>query len=507
MAAEINPADYDTFYQSTAGFIIPTVTGTISCVSSLTIITIILRSRRNTVYHRIMLLVSLSDVLSSTAIALTTMPMPADVIYSYAGPSYGTVATCDAQAHVYTIGTISSVSAICLLNVYYLCKIVFNMEERTFSKTVEPLYCILSFPVGIIFPPFILLGSNGLFNPTPYESYCSISLYPYRCSNTSDGVDCIRGDIIKEKLNLSLMHVFFMIALGIMGLSMLTIICKVYRTEKRMQQQQQQCRTLNNPQNENNDLAIPPTAEDQEEEIFDEDDKTTASSPKSPTAEDAAILNLQHGLTKTVSLQAAMYLSAFVLSYLFTFLTLIQNKSGEFPYADVKYVQVLKVVFQPSRGLFNMLIFIYHKLYQMKSVEKDLYSTCDALRLVFRNPGKIPERVISGMHTEFKHEAEGMFSSRSRGSVEEHSSSPPLSHGEDELDRDAMSSSADISYSPNNLEGSEFGDHEHGLYLVRKGARNPDPVGSSGIDSAELSFEPQSFKDSDVSDASRVFYK
>jgi hypothetical protein len=508
MTTEINPADYDTFYQSTAGFIIPTVTGTISCASSLTIIFIILRSRRNSAYHRIMLLLSISDVLSSTAMALTTIPMPADVIYSYAGPSYGTVATCDAQALVYIIGTTSSVSAINLLNIYYLCKIVFNMEERTFSKKVEPFCFIASFPVGVIFSFF--LRSNGVFNPTPYESYCSISTYPYRC-NASDAVDCIRGDINDQLSgNLivrSLSQAFLMGALGIMGLSMLTIICKVYRTEKRMQQQQkqqqqqqQQCRTLNNPQNESNDLAIP--TKDKEEEIFVEDDKNTASSSKFPTAEDAAVLNLQHGLTKTVSLQAAMYLSAFILSYLFVFLTVIRNKSGEFPYADVKYVQVLKVVFQPSQGLFNMLIFIYHKLYQVKSVEKDLYSTCDALRLVFRNPGKIPERVISGMHTEFKHEAEGMFSSR--GSVE-HSGSPPLSHGE-ELDRDAMSSSANISYSFNNLEGSEFGHNEHGLHLVRKDARNPDSVGSC-IDSAELSFEPQSYKHSDLSEASRFFYK
>jgi hypothetical protein len=69
-----------------------------------------------------------------------------------------------------------------------------------------------------------------------------------------------------------------------------------------------------------------------------------------------------------------------------------------------------------------------------------------------------------------------------------------------------MASSADISYSFNNLEGSEFGHHEHGLHLVRKGARNPDSVGSC-IDSAELSFEPQSYKHSDLSEASRFFYK
>ena len=328
-------------------------------------------------------------MLSSTAMALTTIPMPADVIYSYAGPSYGTVATCDAQGLVYIIGSTSSIAAICMLNIYYLCKIVFNMEESTFRKKVEPLCLIVFFP-GPIFSMFFL-RSNGVLNPTPFESYCSLSLYPYRC-NTSDDLDCIRGDL-NDQVTTSLFQAFVLCSFGIMGLSMLTIICKVYRDERLMRQHQHQHKQSmrpNNPPNENNDLAI--TAQD-EENICREDDKNAASS-KTPTTEQDTP---QHSLTKTVFLQAVMYLSAFIFSYLFSFLTVIQTKSGEFPYADLKVVQVLKVVFQPSQGLFNMLIFIYHKLYQVKRVEKDLYSTCDALRLVFSNPGEIPEKVISGI--------------------------------------------------------------------------------------------------------------
>jgi hypothetical protein len=473
MSTETNPADYDTFYQSTAGFIIPTVTGAISCVSSLTIIFIILRSRRNTAYHRIMLLVSLSDVLSSTAIALTTIPMPADVIYSYAGPSYGTVATCDAQALMFAIGTTSSVSAICVLNiVYYLCKIVFSMEERTFSKTVEPLCFILSFPVGVIFP--FILRSNGVFNPTPYESYCSMSLYPYRC-NDSDAVDCIRGDL-NDQVTTSLARAFLVVSLGIMGLSMLTIICKVYHDEKRMVQQRQICRPPTKPTNERNDLAIPTQDKG---EIFADDDKNKAP-PKSPTAEEDAILHLQHGLTKTVSLQAAMYLSAFILSFSFTFLTIIQNKSGEFPYAELKVVQVLKVVFQPSQGLFNMLIFIYHKLYQVKRVEKDLYSTCDALRLVFGNPGEIPEKVISGILQVQLNEVEKTNDANimAFGNEEDGSDSSPRCESGLEL----------TSIGRTNVQSS--GPSERNKKQRQRGAQL-DEV-ESGIDSDDLSYQEDS---------------
>jgi hypothetical protein len=472
MSTETNPADYDTFYQSTAGFIIPTVTGAISCVSSLTIIFIILRSRRNTAYHRIMLLVSFSDVLSSTAIALTTIPMPADVIYSYAGPSYGTVATCDAQALVFILGITSSVSAICVLNIYYLCKIVFSMEERTFSKTVEPSCFIVFFPGPI--SSMFFLRSNGVFNPTPYESYCSVCLYPYRC-NDSDAVDCIRGDL-NDQVTTSLARAFLVVSLGIMGLSMLTIICKVYHDEKRMVQQRQICRPPTKPTNESNDLVIPTQDKG---EIFADDDKNKAP-PKSPTAEEDAILHLQHGLTKTVSLQAAMYLSAFILSFSFTFLTIIQNKSGEFPYAELKVVQVLKVVFQPSQGLFNMLIFIYHKLYQVKRVEKDLYSTCDALRLVFGNPGEIPEKVISGILQVQLNEVEKTNDANimAFGNEEDGSDSSPRCESGLEL----------TSIGRTNVQSS--GPSERNKKQRQRGAQL-DEV-ESGIDSDDLSYQEDS---------------
>ena len=88
------------FYFTKTGIIIPTITGTVSFLSSALIIFIILRTVTTTrwsAYHRIIFGLSLVDCFTSLAIALTTIPMPKDVIYPFEMPSYGNVVTCEIQ--------------------------------------------------------------------------------------------------------------------------------------------------------------------------------------------------------------------------------------------------------------------------------------------------------------------------------------------------------------------------------------------------------------------------
>ena len=97
------------FYFTKAGIIIPTVTGTISFLSSSAIIYVILRSKSGikTTYHRIILGLSIADCITSFVILLTTIPMPKNVIYPFALASYGNVATCEAQGLIYIIGNVA----------------------------------------------------------------------------------------------------------------------------------------------------------------------------------------------------------------------------------------------------------------------------------------------------------------------------------------------------------------------------------------------------------------
>ena len=89
------------FYFTKTGIIIPTITGSVSFLSSALIILIIIRTVTAThiwsPYHRIIFGLSLADCFTSLAIALTTIPMPKNVIYPFEMPSYGNILTCEVQ--------------------------------------------------------------------------------------------------------------------------------------------------------------------------------------------------------------------------------------------------------------------------------------------------------------------------------------------------------------------------------------------------------------------------
>eukprot|EP00553_Chaetoceros_curvisetus_P004031 CAMPEP_0204623540 /NCGR_PEP_ID=MMETSP0717-20131115/9275_1 /ASSEMBLY_ACC=CAM_ASM_000666 /TAXON_ID=230516 /ORGANISM="Chaetoceros curvisetus" /LENGTH=81 /DNA_ID=CAMNT_0051638653 /DNA_START=52 /DNA_END=294 /DNA_ORIENTATION=- len=72
----------DNFTFSNEAWMIPSATGTISALSSILIMSIILRSSKESrfsSYHIIMFFMSFWDTIASTAIALNTIPMPSDV--------------------------------------------------------------------------------------------------------------------------------------------------------------------------------------------------------------------------------------------------------------------------------------------------------------------------------------------------------------------------------------------------------------------------------------------
>ena len=99
---DIIASSYSSFYFTKTGIIIPTVTGSVSFLSSALIIFIIIRTvttstHKWSAYYRIIFGLSIADCFTSLATALTTIPMPKDVIYPFEMPSYGNILTCEVQ--------------------------------------------------------------------------------------------------------------------------------------------------------------------------------------------------------------------------------------------------------------------------------------------------------------------------------------------------------------------------------------------------------------------------
>jgi len=175
---------------------VPKITGSISAVSSSLIIYLIYRSKPklSTIYHRIMFGMSVADIMASTAMALTTLPMPRNddpywaetfliaegdpdglgTVYWRDQTKLGTRQTCAAQGFFFVTGIFIMFSYNGTLCVYYACAIALRMKEAKIRKKIEPVIHGLPLLIGLapVIPSFIY----GFYNPTMHDAWCT--LYP-----------------------------------------------------------------------------------------------------------------------------------------------------------------------------------------------------------------------------------------------------------------------------------------------------------------------------------------
>ena len=164
----------------TWGVVTPRITGSISILSSALIIHVIMRSstRLSSTYHRIMMSMSIHDIIGSVAVALTSLPFPKDDkwvdVYNYDGMRLGNYATCSAQGFLQFYGFFGSYFYYQFLVVYYVCTVVFAMQPKRINTLVEPFMHIITIAISIWFSLDILLDEG--YNPAPRgTSWCTMS--------------------------------------------------------------------------------------------------------------------------------------------------------------------------------------------------------------------------------------------------------------------------------------------------------------------------------------------
>lgn len=182
----------------TWGVVTPRITGSISILSSALIIHVIMRSstRLSSTYHRIMMSMSIHDIIGSVAVALTTLPFPKDDkwvdVYNYDGMRLGNYATCSAQGFLQFYGFFGSYFYYQFLVVYYVCTVVFAMQPKKINTLVEPFMHIITIAISVWFSLDILLDEG--YNPAPrVTSWCTMTPLPYSCLEPSPSPPCERG--------------------------------------------------------------------------------------------------------------------------------------------------------------------------------------------------------------------------------------------------------------------------------------------------------------------------
>jgi hypothetical protein len=329
----------------------PTFSGSLSAISSILIIYVILRSetRLSSIYHRIMFGMSIADVLSSTAVALSTLPMPSympqeeELEYRWtAGTRLGNTSTCNAQGFFQTFGLVTTIHYNSMLCLYYACAVAFAMKENNIKKYVEPILHGLPIVYGLV--PAVSFTVNDMYNPQmgnilPYASWCMPSGYPLNCGD-GDGKDaCIQGFNTTKVLIISSTITAFQSFFIIVG-SLTLVIRRVRRTEKMLQ-----------------DISRNETMTNIEE------------------------LMEKHINTKVVLVQALLYIAAYLIGVFPPFLRYIAEQYHASEMISQRLLAATLFLL-PLQGFFNFFIFLSYKVYNYRRTNTT-ESLSQVLRLLF----------------------------------------------------------------------------------------------------------------------------
>ena len=181
--------------------VIPHITGALSVLGSLFIIVDILRKRQKklgTTYHRILLGMSLSDVVGSFAVALSTWPIPSLESGTIDGGSIfgasGTQGTCSAQGFFVQVGMAAPLYN-GVLSVYYLLMVRYRWNENSNKMRLLENICHVLVWLLALGTAFASLGL-GLFNSA--NVWCWIAPLPLDCVSSVKAENgqgtCVRGD-------------------------------------------------------------------------------------------------------------------------------------------------------------------------------------------------------------------------------------------------------------------------------------------------------------------------
>jgi len=87
-----------------------------------------------------------------------------------------------------------------------------------------------------------------------------------------------------------------------------------------------------------------------------------------------------------------MYVVAFVLSWIFRFLEYL-SQEGVVVYSDqgLKWLHTLRALLQPLQGFFNLMIFLYHKVYVLRTSCDEDVSLAKAIGIIVLRPEDMAE--------------------------------------------------------------------------------------------------------------------
>jgi len=209
---------------------LPMISAPLSLIGSSLIVNIILKDWKRKLsgaYHRILLMFSIYDIISSFAMALSTLPSPVGTPGVWG--AIGNTGTCTAQGFFLQTGA-AVLYITMLLMLYYVLTVRYNMSEINFRKRIELYAHIIIISLSLV--PSIIGATFGWFNNI--GNICFIGSYPKGCNINSE-VECERGENAFEILWL-ITGFFAAISFAFLPLSLIILTWTFWKQEKEMEQ-------------------------------------------------------------------------------------------------------------------------------------------------------------------------------------------------------------------------------------------------------------------------------
>jgi hypothetical protein len=215
-------------------FILPKVTSVLSLIGSSIILRDVIKIRRTRNYsprHRLLAGMSVCDLMASSAMFLTSWPIPKDYFDNrFTQWNVGNQATCTAQGF-FSQMALGTNAYNCCLAIYYLLTIRQGWSDKKISKRAEPIMHIVS--LGFALGTGVLGLGLSLFNPLGVQ--CWIATSPRGCIQSykdrelelpTNPNPCQRGDNAYI-YQMALVYCPLWLSFLIMTTSLILIYCRI----------------------------------------------------------------------------------------------------------------------------------------------------------------------------------------------------------------------------------------------------------------------------------------
>eukprot|EP00979_Chaetoceros_neogracilis_P017690 scaffold10266_cov294-Chaetoceros_neogracile.AAC.10 len=344
------------------------VTASISFISSIAIIFMIHRSYvgLSSTFHRLLLGLSIADILSSFWMMLSTLLSPTDTS-GYVWNPRGNVNSCDAQGFFLFLGIMGAPLYNCSLCFYYLAIVKFNKKDTFIREKIEPY--LHAVPILVSLTGAITILAKTSFNAN--ISYCWINEeYPYCGVQSNNGtevdVQCERGK--DAKILFSIFAIFpYAIFPSVIVATMACMYREVVKNEKKLSKygigalrKNLGYNQIKDPQSQSNDASGACNSKNIVSRL-------KASWVNLWTSRRATRSNNTKKQSRAILHKAMAYSLAYMLTYFFAYVTSVQYWAG---YQTSSTLRLFVSILCPLQGFFNFLVFIQPKVANIRRKKK-----------------------------------------------------------------------------------------------------------------------------------------